>query len=133
MAQIKTFLGIDFGKSKVGLAIADEETRIAFSFDILKNDGKFWKKLREICLREYVKKIIIGTPSYKINQNGAEDVEIFAEKVRSETSLDVELEEEMFTTKMAQDGLKQRGLKNLANDDSAAARIILQSWLDRKY
>ncbi|KKU54777.1 MAG: hypothetical protein UY41_C0003G0037 [Candidatus Moranbacteria bacterium GW2011_GWE1_49_15] len=131
-AQISTFLGVDFGKSKIGLAIADEETKIAFSFDMLKNDGEFWKNLREICECEKVKKIIIGTPSYKINQDGAEAVKKFAERAEKETGIGTELEEEMFTTKMAQAGLKERGVKNVSSmDDSAAARIILQSWLDR--
>jgi len=143
MAQIKqknqqeentpgTFLGVDFGKSKIGLAIADEETKIAFSFDTLKNDGEFWKNIKEICKCEGVRMIIVGTPSYDINRDGAEAAGKFAEKMEKETGIGVELEDEMFTTKMAQAGLRERGSKNVsAIDDSAAARIILQSWLDR--
>ncbi|EKE10676.1 MAG: hypothetical protein ACD_15C00213G0001, partial [uncultured bacterium] len=100
--KIGTYLGIDFGKSKIGLAIADEETRIAFSFDTLKNDSMFWKKLGEICGCENVKKIIVGTPSYKINQEGADVVRKFAEKTEKEIGIPVELEDEMFTTRMAQ-------------------------------
>ena len=132
-AKISHYLGIDFGKSKIGLAIADEETKIAFSFDTLKNDDGFWKKIREICLDENVGKIIIGTPSYEISRDGAENALAFAEKMKKETGIDVELENEMFTTKMAQAGLKEMGMRGVGKkDDSAAARIILQSWLDRQ-
>jgi RNase H-fold protein (predicted Holliday junction resolvase) len=38
----------------------------------------------------------------------------------------------MFTTKMAQENIKKRGEKNISKmDDQEAARIILQSWLDK--
>lgn len=131
--SIGTYLGVDFGKSKIGLAIADEETKIAFSFDTLKNDGEFWKNIQKICQCERVKTIVVGTPSYEINQDGAEAVKKFAKKMKKEIGVRVELENEMFTTKMAQAGLKEKGEKNVAKkDDSAAARIILQSWLDRQ-
>ena len=41
-------------------------------------------------------------------------------------------QDEMFTTKMAQHNLIERGMKNVSkHDDEEAARIILQEWLDR--
>jgi len=45
----------------------------------------------------------------------------------------VEYQNEMFTTKMAQANLIERGEKGVSqHDDEEAARIILQEWLDRK-
>jgi len=133
MAKIKHYLGVDFGKAKIGLAIADEETKIAFAFETLENNKEFWKKIREICAQKNVEKIIVGTPVYTINQVGAENVKKFSKRIKEETGIETELENEMFSTKMAQDGLKEKGIKSVAKiDDSAAARIILQSWLDRQ-
>ncbi len=38
---------------------------------------------------------------------------------------------EMFTTRMAQANLRERGLsKEIGFDDQEAARILLQEWLD---
>ena len=36
--NISHYLGIDYGKSNVGLALADSETKMAFAYKTLKND-----------------------------------------------------------------------------------------------
>jgi len=133
MTEINTYLGIDYGRSKIGLAIADEETRMAFAFDVLKNDKEFWKNLKEICQSENVKKIIIGKTFHEMDQESAEEKKEFGNKVSKETGIEVEFQEEMFTTKMAQKNLIEAEVKNISkNDDSESAKIILQSWLDKE-
>lgn len=133
MANISRVLGIDFGESKIGLAIADWETKMAFTFGALKNDREFFSKIKEICHKEEIGIVIIGSASHKMNPNGAEKTRIFGSKIKSETGIEIEYEEEMFTTKMAQNNLLEKGEKGFsARDDAESARIILQSWLDRK-
>jgi RNase H-fold protein (predicted Holliday junction resolvase) len=63
-AEISKILGIDYGESKVGLAKADSETRIAFVYGTLENGKDFLQKLLEIIEREEIDKIIIGVPPY---------------------------------------------------------------------
>jgi len=47
--------------------------------------------------------------------------------------MEVEYQNEMFTTKIAQANLMEKGIKSIKKyDDMEAARIILQSWLDKK-
>lgn len=124
-------LGIDFGQSKVGLATADFETKMAFAFETIPNDSHIFTKIKEICQNEEVGKIIIGSPSHKMSQAGAENAKIFGRRIGRETGIPVEYEEEMFTTKMAQSNLSESGAKGISKkDDAEAARIILQSWLD---
>ncbi len=126
-----TFLGIDYGQAKIGLALADEETRMAFAFDVLKNDREFLKKLREIIVNENVKKIVIGLTKHERDTKSVAEKKEFAQKIEKEFSLEVFFQEEMFTTKIAQENLKMRGGRNVAKfDDQEAARIILQAWLD---
>ena len=60
MAEISKILGIDFGQSKVGLATADFETKMAFAFETIPNDSHIFTKIKEICQNEEVGKIIIG-------------------------------------------------------------------------
>jgi len=126
-------LGIDYGKSKIGLAIADNETRMAFAFDTLPNDKKFLQKLREIVEKENVKTVIMGMVSHEKDTESAGEKMIFAKMIEKEIGMPIVFQDEMFTTKMAQDNIKQRGGRNIAKtDDQEAARIILQSWLDHQ-
>ena len=130
-AEISQILGIDYGKSKIGLAIADSETRMAFAFNTLPNDKNFLKKFMEIITKENVKTVIMGMVSHDKDMESANEKIIFAKMIEKEIGMPIILQDEMFTTKMAQDNIKQRGGRNIAkNDDQEAARIILQSWLD---
>ncbi len=132
---ISHILGIDFGTAKVGLALADLETKIAFAYITLKNDENFLKNLTRIIEKESVGKIIIGSPGYLKQDKKEKPAEIFGlliEKKFSEVS--VEYQDEMFTTKMAQDNLIEKGMKRVGKiDDAESARIILQSWLDKSF
>ncbi len=122
-------LAIDFGKSKVGLALADKETKIAFAYKIISNDKKLWDNLVQIIQTENVKKIIIGLPQYASAEKLALE---FGKKLEAKMDVAVDYQNEMFTTKMAQNNLKARGAKNIAQkDDAQAAQIILQDWLDK--
>ncbi|HEX8973957.1 MAG TPA: Holliday junction resolvase RuvX [Patescibacteria group bacterium] len=130
--SIGTILGMDYGQSKIGLAIADEETRMAFAFDTLKNDNELWKNLKEIAACENVKMIVLGMTAHEKDQKSASEKQRFAARLEKELGAEVVFQEEMFTTKMAQENIKLRGKKNVAaTDDQEAARIILQSWLDK--
>lgn len=127
-----SYLGVDFGKAKIGLAIADEETKMAFAFDTLKNDGEFLSKLKEIVLAENVKTIIMGMTAHQNDEESVQEKMNFAQKIEKETGIKVFFQEEMFTTKMAQANIKMRGGKDIAKlDDQESARIILQAWLDK--
>ena len=132
-AQISHILGIDFGTSKVGLAMADFETKIASAYATLKNDKTFLRALEEIIKKENVSEVIIGIPSHVNRQS----VEYAGEKLGKAIKdifpgIIIEYQDEMFTTKMAEENLKSRGIRKIKRfDDQEAARIILQSWLDR--
>jgi putative holliday junction resolvase len=131
-SQISHYLGIDYGAADVGLALADVETKMAFAYKTLKNDKNFLQNLAEIIERENVKTVVIGIPSYinrkKIEYDGEKLGKLLEEKLKVE----VEYQNEMFTTKLAQHYLIERGVKGIKKlDDQEAARIILQEWLDR--
>lgn len=130
--KVATYLGIDFGLAKIGLAIADEETKMAFAFDTLKNDKEFLSSLKEIVNCENVKTIVVGITRHKKDDASSKTKEKFIQLLKKEIAAEIAYQEEMFTTKMAQGNLKLRGQKNIiAADDQEAARIILQEWLDQ--
>ncbi|MFC1608831.1 Holliday junction resolvase RuvX [Patescibacteria group bacterium] len=129
---MNNFLGIDWGISMIGLSLADEETRIAFAYDTLKNDNNFFSKLSAIIKEELVGVIVLGVPvteSHNISFNAKE----VGARMEKELGVKVFYQDEMFTTKIAEKNLINRDLKKIKRfDNQESARIILQDWLDKK-
>jgi putative Holliday junction resolvase len=131
LAQISTILGIDFGEAKIGLAVADSETKMAFARGALANDGNFLEKLAEIVSEENVEMIIVGIVSHAKDPKSFDAKKKFGKLIEKEIKVKIAYQDEMFTTKMAQANLIAKGMKNVGKiDDAESARIILQSWLD---
>jgi len=129
--EVKNYLGIDWGEAKIGLALADEETRMAFAFNALKNDGNTANEIINIIKNENVKEVVIGVPSYVNIEKTVYAGKRLGKKIEKEINIPVHYQNEMFTTKMAQANLIKKGMKHVGkSDDQEAARIILQEWLD---
>lgn len=129
--NIRKFLGIDFGKSKIGLSMADSETKIAFSYKVIKNNGSFVENLKKILKTEDINEIVLGiTASYKKDKKNYEAITNFGSKLSLEILIKVNYQEEMFTTKMAQANIIEKGGQIKSDEDKEASRIILQSWID---
>jgi putative holliday junction resolvase len=134
LAKTSHILGIDFGNSKIGLAMADTETKIAFAYDTIRNDKNLLSNLEKIIEKENVEKVVIGLPSYMIETSEEADQKSLGKLLEINTGVKIEYFEEMFTTKMAQANLKEKGAKKIGkSDDAEAAKIILQEWLDSCY
>ncbi len=137
-------LALDYGDKKIGLAISDEKKRLALVYDILKNQGteSALKKIKEICQQEEIEKIVVGLPlsqdSPKQKPDGLNFKDLanqqtrkvlnFVEQLKKEIKLEIILEDERLSSKMA-DRLK-RGLVK-GDNDAVAAMVILQNYLDR--
>lgn len=130
-SKISHFLGIDWGRSDVGLALADKETKMAFMYKTLKNDKNLIQKLAEIIAEKNVDIVIIGIPSYVNSDKVEYEGETLGKIIENKIKIKVCYQNEMFTTKMAQANLIERGMKGIKRyDDQEAARIILQEWID---
>jgi len=129
---INYILGIDYGESKVGLAIADSETRMAFQYGTLENNKDLLQKLVEVVKKESIRKVIIGVASYINKEPVVYPGEKLGELIKNKLNIDVEYQEEMFSTQQAQRNLIEKGVKKIKKyDHQEAARLILQSWLDK--
>jgi putative transcription antitermination factor YqgF len=130
METIRHFLGLDWGASKVGVALADGETRMAFRVAIFKNDARIFERLRALVREHRVETVTVGVPAhYAHAREVGESARHFGERVGRECDVRVVFFQEMFTTKMAQANLAQSGA-TCEDDDAEAARLILQEWLD---
>jgi putative Holliday junction resolvase len=147
-------LALDYGRTKIGLAIADAEARIAQPFDTMEriNRNEDMRRLRELVRDEKVKQIVVGLPLRLDGTLGemAEEVTGFAERVRKQAGVPVELVDERLTSWEAERILEEelgRRLKSPAEQqgrrkavkpgdgkysvDAVAAMVILREYLTR--
>ena len=123
------YLGIDFGKKRVGVALSDESGRLAFPHSVIPNNKELVAEIARIAEKQNAKAIIVGESK---DLNGKDnplmkDIEVFVEAIYKETKKPVHFEPEFWSTVQA--GRWQRKTDKL---DASAAAIILQSYLDRK-
>lgn len=132
ISRDQKYLGIDFGANKIGLALADLETRIATPFKILINEKDPISKIKEICAQENIGKIIVGLPVglKGVDSKQYKNVVDFIHRLRLEINLEIIEQDEKMTSIYAQKLLRETKAKKL--DDAVAAMLILQSYLDKK-
>lgn len=123
------YLGIDYGTKRVGLAISDENNKIAFPSAVIQNDSKILQNLKKILNENKIKKVIIGeSQNYKMEDNEImREILDLKEIIEKTMEKDVILHPEFMSSAQAE---KIQG-KNKMIDASAAA-IILQSYLDQE-
>lgn len=128
---MKNYLGIDWGESKIGLAVADGELKIATALKMIKNNNNSTQEIKKVIDENNISEIVIGVPFDAKNQDAVYGGEKFGKMIGEEISIPIHYHNEMFTTKMAQNNLIRKGEKNVGKkDDAESARIILQGWLD---
>jgi putative Holliday junction resolvase len=128
---MKNYLGIDWGKSKVGLAFSDGETKIAFPYVTLKNDKRLVDEIVNIVDDLKITDVVIGvSDSVKYKKEFKEEKKL-GDTLEARAEISVKYQSEMFTTKTAEANLIEKGVKKIKRfDDEESARIILQEWLD---
>lgn len=136
-------LAIDYGSKNIGLAMSDDEGRMAFAYKTLRvktQDFSSWQKiisdLKKICQQEKVKKIIIGMPLWLTGDKSqtTEVVFEFAHQLEKGIGLKVETIDERWSTieayknKISRDRSRPVLKHSL---DALSAQILLQSWLEK--
>jgi putative Holliday junction resolvase len=131
------YLGIDLGRARIGLALADDILRSARPLKAIRHLDES-ADLAEIgtVAREYeVTRAVVGLP---LNMDGTEGASArmaraFAPRLSASLGVPVDLFDERLSTFEAEDRLRARGVS--ARDmkalvDAEAAAVILQGWLD---
>jgi putative Holliday junction resolvase len=130
-------LAIDLGSVRVGIAISDELGLMAHPRPYLPggNGPALLRSLKQLAAAEGIDQFIVGLPR---NLNGSEgraarDARRFAAALTKHTGITVTLCDEWLSTQQAHARLREGGNKQRdtrSRIDSAAAAILLQSWLD---
>jgi putative holliday junction resolvase len=119
-------LGIDYGRARMGLALADTLTGLARPLDTLVrvNRNEDMRRLREIVREHEVKRVVVGLPLRLDGSRGemAEEATRFAERVRKQIGLAVEMVDERLTSWEAERLLEERAGRRLHTDPRSRAR-----------
>ena len=121
------YLGIDFGEKRVGIAVSDEDGKIAFPNAVLANDNNLLKSLVDLCMKNGVESVVMGESRDYQGQINPIMWKIEGFKKQLEViGFKVIFEPEFMTSVQA----SQITGENKMLDASAAA-IILQAYLNR--
>jgi len=150
--QIKPMqiLALDYGRARIGLAIASAEAALAEPFGTLDriNRNEDMRRLRELVREHGVKQIVVGLPLRLDGTRGemAEEAARFAERVRKQLGVPVELVDERLTSWEAERMLEEQQGRTIHSPsskkrkkesarpgvDAMAAALILREYLDRQ-
>ncbi len=131
-------LSIDYGDKKVGLAISDEDEKLASRFLTIENKSleNLIKEIETIILKNNISKIILGIPiGFKGSSAQTQNIKKFSAKLSRNIDIPIIEINEVFTSKMAEENLRKAGVKGEDIKkiiDQEAARIILQDYLNKK-
>lgn len=133
-------LGIDYGVVRIGVAVSDPMRILATAvetIDAKKNKREqVLERIKFLCEEYQVVKVIVGQPKRTDAKVSAMELEAgnFATELQEVTGLPIELQDERFTSVIANRILKTSTVKKKSKRsvvDQVAAEIILQTYLDR--
>lgn len=132
-------MGIDYGKSRIGIAISDELEIFATPYKTIKNTSvhEILAKISQIIERENIGAIVIGLPYH---QDGSasqqtQEVEKFIRTLKQNFDKKIDTFDESYSTVEANEILIGKGVsirKSKEKIDQIAAAIILQNYLNNK-
>ncbi len=130
-------LGIDYGERRLGIAIGDTNTGIAFPLRVVnvRSVDEALAAVRSACAERGAERIVLGLPLNMDGGHGAQAkiVEAFAARLTKALALPVELWDERLTSKQAERVLLEADLSRKRRreiQDKLAAQALLQSFLD---
>ncbi len=136
---MSTVIGLDHGARRIGLAIADLETGMAFARPAIRrtNLEADLSLIRTVCEVERAGRIVIGLPRNMDGTEGAQAAQVraFAERLGA-LGLEIVYEDERLTSWEAAERMAEAGRRvgrRTGELDSTAARLILQQYLDARH
>lgn len=130
-----SFVCLDVGEKRIGVATGDSAIRIAIAFDTILVDGNEIDAITKIITQENASVLVIGYPRNQSGESTAQTryVEEFAKNLKS-VAPKIVFQDESLTSVMAEDQLiLTRKPYSKADIDARAAAIILQDYMDANY
>ena len=128
-------LAIDYGETRVGLALSDPLRIISSPYKVIKNDENLIFNIKTIIKEKNVGKVILGLPYNLKGEYSKKTTEVkeFGDRLKKKLSVPLEYMDERYTTVEANEELKRLGYSVKESRevvDKIAASIILKSYLN---
>ena len=137
-SEPRRILAIDYGRKRMGLALSDELQMTAQPLLTLvrTNRRHDLRRLREICRKHGVARILMGHPLHITGAAGemAAEAAQFAARLQKELGIEVKLADERLTSWEAEQILAQQkspSRRKKSSIDDVAAAVLLREYLDR--
>jgi putative Holliday junction resolvase len=127
-------LALDYGSARCGCAVSDPTGLLATPIEPVLRPAsrRGLGRLRALVGELGVERVVVGLPLALSGRDSAQTAETrrFADALRRELTVPVELYDERFTTRLAEQTarLAERG-GGRSSEDSRAAAHLLESWL----
>ncbi|MEO5949903.1 MAG: Holliday junction resolvase RuvX [Candidatus Saccharimonadales bacterium] len=133
MPQTKSYLALDVGEKRIGVAVGDSGVRIAVPFDTIEVDGNEVERIARLVIDESVDTVVVGYPRNQSGEPTAQTafVEDFTKQL-TDIAPDLVFQDESLTSVIAEQQLKSYKKPYSKGDiDAQAAAIILQDYLEQ--
>lgn len=123
------YLAIDYGKSKVGLAVSSGKLASPLTVVRYENRSALLNRIGQIIEEENIEKIVVGVSEGKM----AEESVDFGHELREKFEIEVDFFDETLTSRDALQRTVEAGMnrkKRKSMEDAFAATLILQNYLD---
>ena len=132
------YLGVDYGSSKIGLALSDESGAMGFPHSIIPNTPKLVDELCAFVAKENIGAVVIGESRNLAGGDNpiAEEAPAVGALLTERAGVPVFYESEVFTSTEARrvpgKEIKSRSPKKHVAVDASAAALILTGYLTRQ-
>ncbi len=134
------YIGIDYGTKRVGLAVSDEEGRVAFPLEVV-GEKDALARASALALERKAKAVVIGESKDLSGRDNPvmTQVRSFADALARAAGAPIIFEPEFMTSAQASRigrgehprNARKQGAPAQEKLDASAAAVILQSFLDR--
>ncbi len=129
-------LGVDPGERRVGVALADEETRFARPLEVVEAAAAV-DRIAALVGEHDVSLVVVGKPVSLSGGDGpaVRNAAPFVAALRDALPVEVVEHDERLTTVIAERGLRAGGADRAARKrirDAVAAQVMLQGYLDTR-
>ena len=126
--KITQYLGIDWGEVRIGLALGNNEIKIATPYKVVSGVDEIIKIIKD----EDIDVVVAGKP-FRMSDVGcrmSDEYSEFISLLKKKIKISIEMIDERLSSKAADALVGDK--KTKAPRDAVAAMLILQTYLDKK-
>ena len=122
-------MGIDYGSKRVGIAVTDEDGRVAFPKAVIPNDRYLLSTLKEMIEGDSIVEVVLGESKDNAgNDNSvARSARALALQLEADTGVTIHFEPEFWSSQ------EVRTHTGASRVDAEAAAVILNSFLTKRH